>query len=517
MIQRALSYFLIALLFFLLFPPSATAHPLALDTPGNENWDNTLGNPGLSGFVASLALNGTTLYAGGSFGAAAWNGTEWNSLGNMNGAVYALATAANGDLYAGGAFTEIGSCTECQYSAYLHEANWNSLDGVIDNMVLALAIDSSGKIYAGGDFTNHIATLNNGSWTALGDGLDSTVFSLAVDSNDNVYAGGYFAYNLAEWNGSTWQSFSEANFDGGIYALSVDDVDNLYVGGSFNNPYPYLIRYSSTWSYLDFYSDGSVSALATDHCGGLYVGGGFSTYNSSTASPAIAYWDGMSWSGLGDGLTLESGSPSVQALRYHNGTLYVGGEFDQAGNQSASNIAAWTGRDCTPLSPGVSTYTLYSDNLPVTIEITQPGNISSLRVQRHNQSHPSATTPLQTGYYWQIEALANDGTPATDFSLNLTLTTPPGMTPDDKDKLCRFSNDQWVCAASSHTTNTITLKNVTALSDWTIGDNAGPTAIQLSKFQTVQPNNGIRNVLPLLVISLILSLPALLAKRNKTG
>ena len=121
----------------------------------------------MDGPVYTLAVSGTTLYAGGDFTSAggvpanhiaAWDGNNWHSLGSgTDGAVFALAAHA-GSLYVGGWFTG-----------------------------------------AGGEPTPAIAVWSGSSWSTLGSGLDggppgypAAVRALAV-SGYSVYAGGWFS------------------------------------------------------------------------------------------------------------------------------------------------------------------------------------------------------------------------------------------------------------------------------------------------------------------------------------
>ncbi len=118
----------------------------------------------------------------------------------------------------------------------------------------------------------------------------------------------------------------------------------------------------------------------------------------------------------------------------------------------------------------------------VSIEVTTSGNLGCLYVDEMELNHPNATTGIQSGRYWLIRGLQSDkSTPATGFTVNLTL--PTTFTPDGNDKVCRYSGSGtlWDCASSSFTTDSITRQGVTALSDWAVGNNVGPTAVKLKE------------------------------------
>jgi hypothetical protein len=132
---------------------------------------------------------------------------SWGAMGTgMNGAVYALVEDSQGNMYAGGVFTNAGGVT-VNYVAKWDGGSWSALSGPsgtgINNNIWALAVDSQDNFYAGGGFStaggvtvNRVAKWDGGSWSALigssGTGMSSYVYALAVDSQDNLYAGGNF-------------------------------------------------------------------------------------------------------------------------------------------------------------------------------------------------------------------------------------------------------------------------------------------------------------------------------------
>jgi hypothetical protein len=148
--------------------------------------------------------------------------------------------------------------------------------------------------------------------------------------------------------------------------------------------------------------------------------------------------------------------------------LLVGGGFTSAGSQASPYVARWTAADGVR---GVMTgsYTLYANNLPVTINVLTPGTLYRLAVQRFNRSHPQATPSLATGYYWEIVGTDASGNPATGYVVDLTL--PTTFPPDARDRVCRYTGSVWDCAASAFTANSITRTGITQLSDWAVQDN----------------------------------------------
>ena len=118
--------------------------------------------------------------------------------------------------------------------------------------------------------------------------------------------------------------------------------------------------------------------------------------------------------------------------------------------------------------------------------------VSAVTVTCYPENHPNATTPLETGYWWDITYLPNNAGTVSPFSVNLSL---PGVniTPDAGDKVCRYTGSGWDCAYSSHTSSVITRNNVSQFSNWTVGDDSGPTSVQLQSFSSAA-NNGRVNI-----------------------
>jgi len=146
--------------------PLARNHLAAIDTTDSvSNW-----NPNANGVVYSLALSGTTVYAGGIFtkigttnrsrlAAIGTNGMldlNWNP--GANGGVRALSLYDDGStvtLYAGGDFTGIGSPSTTRNRLAAFDAAtgspgaWNPN---VDNTVYAISA-SAGSVAVGGNFT----------------------------------------------------------------------------------------------------------------------------------------------------------------------------------------------------------------------------------------------------------------------------------------------------------------------------------------------------------------------------
>ncbi|GAB3870169.1 hypothetical protein GCM10028824_18450 [Hymenobacter segetis] len=435
---------------------------------------------GTNGPVRALAVaaNGD-VYAGGSFtqagGASAnnvarWNGTAWSSLGTGSGngitlspgpsnAVFALAIGTNGDVYAGGSFTQAGGAAANNVAKW-NGAAWNPLGSgmtaATDVTVYALAIGTNGDVYAGGVFTqaggaaaNNVAKWNGAAWSPLGSGMTAafnSVRAFAVAPNGDLNVGGYFtqvdgvlANNVARWRGATWSTLGTGNgIDGLVYALAVAPNGDVYVGGSFTHaggvPANNVAKWNgSAWSLLgsgatngvnlsrNGVNIGYVGALAVAPNGDVYVGGGFTTAGGVPVSN-VAKWNGTAWSGLGTGITgpAFTGTTVAALAVAANGDVYAGGAFTQAGGVAANNVARWNGSSWSAMGTGMDI-----PNIPVNASVstlamaangevyaggsfTHAGGVPSNCIAKWNGT---AWSPLGTG----VTALGS--TPGTISSL----------------------------------------------------------------------------------------------------
>ncbi len=376
---------------------------------------------------------------------AQWNGTAWSPLGagagnGVDSSVYALAVAGNGDVYVGGSLTQ-GGGTPANRVAKWNGTAWSSLGAGTGNgfneVVFALAVAGNGDVYAGGGFTqtgggiaNFVAKWNGATWNSLGtgagNGLDGTVYSLALAGNGDLYVGGSFtragggaANHIARWNGTAWAPLvmgTDNGANGAVYALAVAGNGDLYAGGSFNQAGGTAANNVAKWNGTAWNALGTgtangvdryVSTLALAANGDIYAGGNFNQAGGIAAG-RVAKWNGTSWSALGGGT---GGGYGVAILAIvSNGNIYAGGSFTQADGFAANRVAKWNGTAWSTLGTGTSNYVYSlavgtSGQLYVGGDFTTTGDAS--RVMAHFGIYdPSA--PLTT-------TAATSATPATLF------------------------------------------------------------------------------------------------------
>src|SRR6185369_8513713 len=144
----------------------------------------------------------------------------------------------NGQLYAGGAFTNAGS-TVVSNVAVWNGSTWSSLGSGpangVNNSVSALVFQGD-DLYVGGSFgaaggasAFGIAKWSNGSWSALGAGCRGGVNCIGILGTD-IYVGGGFtnvggvnARSLAKWDGFSWTTWPTTD---GVFQYPLNDPPN---------------------------------------------------------------------------------------------------------------------------------------------------------------------------------------------------------------------------------------------------------------------------------------------------
>ena len=359
---------------------------LLVAAPGDSHWDRQFGVPGTTNRVFALRFIGDKLYASGmpiaiggltgtNTGVDIFDGTNWSgTIGEITSGicvVYDVEVLRN-DIYVAGIFTRAGGVSAPGL------AKWNGSDwSNIGFAGAAAALLSDGtNLYVGGSFTNaggvlntNIARYDGTNWYALGSGLgyyisgtSQNVYALALH-NGLLYAGGTFtnagniaATNIAVWNGSSWSSLgagSANGVNGGVTAL-VFQGNDLYVGGNFGfagsvSAHGIAKWNNGSWSALGAGCRGGVSCigiLGSD----IYVGGGFTNVGGVNAR-SFAKWDGFSWTTwpTTDGVFQYPLNDSAYRMVVKDGSLYVGGIFNQAGGVLANHVARYDGANFYPL------------------------------------------------------------------------------------------------------------------------------------------------------------------------
>lgn len=360
-------------------------------------------------------------------------------------------------------------------------------NSTIYNNLISTGGTSGGGIFVDGDSATVALTINNSTISG----------NTAIDSG-----GGVGVYQLSGTATATLNHVTVANntagaAGGGIARISAGtlNIGNSIVSG---NSAPAgadcrgtiaTLGYNMTGSSCTFVGLGDVndnpllSSLADN-------GGPTPTHALSTISPAV---DLIPSGTNGCGTTYTTDQRGI--------TRPIDGDGDSSGQ---CDVGALESLQACPTSVAYDTNYVVGD---VTFHIPSgtgnTGNIDCFLVSPYQKNHPNATVPLQTGEYWQLGVFDNSGVAATGYNLSLTISNL-SFTADDDDKLCRWDNPGWSCGEDTDNTpsgTSITRTGVTALSPWTAGNNASPTALQLQDL-TVRPTSSTTH-LALALIALI--------------
>jgi hypothetical protein len=314
----------------------------------STGWEPVCNGPGaaFSGSVAALQIVGSTIYVGGAFSQggglqtanylvacdlATGNPmtTVPNQLGAFNGVVYALTADSNGNLFAGGGFSNLSELPAADKVAYLDTTAtgtpgaWHGMGtgagpggGAIDDFVRSLTAQGS-NVWVGTDALNvggipqadHVARWNGTSWSALGANTAGTdgwlpttafIYSMVATSNFLVATGSFQnadgrtrADGVAYFDGSQWRPLgSDGNGNGpwignglalGMYRGSV------VAGGNFTSA-----GGDTKAKYVAGFSVRRPDASIALDTSGAYAGGNIYNHNAEGQTKTVSVHRGHS-------------------------------------------------------------------------------------------------------------------------------------------------------------------------------------------------------------------------------
>jgi trimeric autotransporter adhesin len=343
---------------------------------------------GVALFDGGIAIIGDLASAGSvpARGVARWNGAEWSALGaggrGLDQDVDALAVM-NGELIAGGWFTNAGGLSPTYGLARWDGSTWRFLDGGLHLGSYAGRVNgmlvSGGILYVVGSFdragnvaVSNIASWDGTQWASVAGGVEGTIEAITIYNGHLVVggwfetAGGHAATRIAILNQTGWgplgSGMYRSDLMGGnsafVSSLTVHGND-LIAGGSFDQAGTVdaanIARWNGTsWSPLGQgigqwgpYMSDEVATLASQN-GILYAGGSFSTAGGGAAA-SFASWNGDTWSQVGGGT-----NGHLSLLFPTDGGIVVGGYFDSVGGTTAHDIALWDGQAWSSFDSGVT-------------------------------------------------------------------------------------------------------------------------------------------------------------------
>lgn len=321
------------------------------------------------------------------------------SLAGPDGAIKAVARAANGDLVAAGTFETAGSVLAHNVARWNGTA-WSALGSGMDADVREIMARPNGDLIfvggfatAGGQSVGGLAIWNGSSWQAFGGGTDGQVYAIIEAANGDLIISGYFntvggqaATNVARWNGSSW---SAVGLGVGVNGL-----------------------------------DGPVSSLVEFPNGDVLAGGSFFMPNGQAAT--LARWNGAVWTAYAG--WVQGQRVPVQMLAMPNGDIAMAGTFQlPSGNASVVSFNGTTLQDLAPTIAGQKHIALDANGMLLAAGYSfTPQD----KVQRYN------------GTSWASIA---DGTPlvVADLYADATSIVVSGHQPAGAGEMIEFGGQSW--------------------------------------------------------------------------
>jgi len=325
-----------------------------------------------------------------------------DNLYTTNGTVYAVAINGN-TIYIGGSFTSVspvgGGAVARNYIAALDATTGavTSWDPNADSWVMCLAVLGT-RIYAGGYFDNiggqprgKIAAIDLGTGNATNwqPGANNTVLAIAI-SGTKVYAGGSFtniqgrsrivALDATTGNAAAGWLYPTPN--AAVRSLAVSGT-KLYIGGDFitvdgaaRNRIAALDAVTGTATAWVPTANGSVLSLAvsasTVYAGGTFTSIGGSTRNNLAAlAPNVDTINATGWD--------PNANNTVRSLAISaaNAKIYAGGDFTGILSTSHAYIAGLTNPGDASLPVEITSFSVKSKLNSVELDWKSASEISN--------------------------------------------------------------------------------------------------------------------------------------------
>ena len=308
------------------------------------------------GFTLSSPLIGLAKY-----GISRYDGTSWILMKEFGpGRINALATDAEGNLYAGGAFKLSAAYGYFRYLEVYDGTNWHRKYGNISGNINALASSKDGYVYVGinkpssglghlwrykidGGRGNTLYKYDNGPYIDGGQGFNGNVNTIAMNAaGTEFYVAGTATTGSSRKNyvlpSRAWTrpetGISGSAFNNAIATMAIGSNGILYAAGDFTNSankrYVAKRATDGTWSSMGTGPSGTsfngtilVSDVNTSNQ--LNVAGSFT---NASGKHYVAEYSRSSWISLGDGPSGKKFAYSILALRTDaDNSVYVSSGF----------------------------------------------------------------------------------------------------------------------------------------------------------------------------------------------
>lgn len=338
----------------------------------------------------------------------------------MTGPVYALAVAADGSIIIGGNFLNANGIAAADYIVrYTPSTGLYSAIGAsgANNTIQAVFVAQNGDIYAGGAFTDiggsgadFGARFNGTTWNVLqsATALNQIVFAFAQTSSDTIVMGGAFtnaggvadADNIAVYNitANTFTALVAGGAGGStVRALVLAPNKLLYIGGSFTTIGGITANYAAVWNGTSMAPlagatdiSNTVNELIVLQDGSILFAGLFTSVAGLPTADRIARFSGGAYT-LVD-IDLPGALEVLSLLQTPDGAIYIG--FDTSGTATASGIATVTNTGTARAYPTI-TFRAASNAAGRIYQVTNLSTNKSIYINYSIQDGEMLTLKLQ--------------------------------------------------------------------------------------------------------------------------
>lgn len=321
-----------------------------------------------------IYMVGTFVTAGGVVcnNAGYWDGAVWNPLTapafgpGFDDVVHALAIAPDGTVFMGGVFTDLFGGPGGTYNRIV---SWNlvtetftALGPGLDGTVFSIDVATDGQVYVGGAFTDLQGGIGNTlnaiarwdpftlTWNTMGAGPGVaggvvTAVHAAPEANE-VFFGGAFnrqfgdpadtLERIATYDVAT-NVISELGTGtaGNVNGLDIGLNGILFITGVFTEIGGVPANRAARWDGSAFYALGSGlnndgTRVTVLDSGEVWFGGIFTEAGGFALDGGLATWNGVTWLRPPINLPLDSvgGDPDIWRIADSGNKLFVGGNFD---------------------------------------------------------------------------------------------------------------------------------------------------------------------------------------------
>jgi photosystem II stability/assembly factor-like uncharacterized protein len=311
--------------------------------------------------VFSLLVEGDTLFAGTAAGLYQRAGPTFTRIGTVPAvAVYALARASNGNLYA---------ATDARglYTSVDGGATWTRVPGLDAEILLSVVATDAQTILVGTSGHGLFITRDGGAtWASVAELEEAYIPLLAADPGDprTIYASTRRALVRSRDGGATWEALSGGIQNQAVYALLIEAPQRRLVAGTAGRGILMSDDEGTTWQPVNTNLPEGRAVLA------LTVQG--STMFAGTADGVFVSDDaGATWRASGTGI----GAPQLHALTLNpgNGALWLASEDGLY--QSRDQGASW--QRAGPLLPVLSVALAPNDPRTIYVGTSHQGVFTS--------------------------------------------------------------------------------------------------------------------------------------------